>query len=78
LPLPGKSKFPPLQTYLDVICFTSKSVANELTIETHPETGGVSSTINSFDVASTVKPTKSVARTITTYPLVFSRSRPGS
>jgi hypothetical protein len=64
--------------YLDVICVTSKSVGDGLTIETHPETGGVSSTINSFDIASTVKPTKSVARTITTYPLVLSRSRPGS
>jgi hypothetical protein len=55
-----------------------KSVGDGLTIDIHPETGGVSSTINSFDVVSTFKPTKSMARTITTYPLPFSRSRPGS
>jgi hypothetical protein len=52
--------------YLDVIFVTLKSVADGLTIETHPENGGVSSTMNSFDVFSTLKPTKSVARTIRT------------
>ena len=61
-----------------MICVTSKSVDDGLAIETHPETGGVSSTMKSFDVSSTLKPTKSVARTITVYSLPFSRSRPES
>lgn len=63
-------------SYLDVTCVMSNSVGEGLTMETQPATGCVSSTMNSFDVASTLKSTKSVARTITTYPLPFSRSRP--
>ena len=65
-------------SYLAVICVLLEFVGDGLTIVIHPGTGGVSSTMNSFDVASTFKSTKSVARTITTYPLSFSKSRPRS